>query len=122
MGCVMGSVSALRGRTVLIVEDECLIALDVADEISANGAQAVIAGSLEQALAALSSLKFGAAIIDHRLGRDDASEVIRRLEKLQVPFLIHSGYDELPAWANAPVVRKPAIRQHLMQTLSDLLG
>jgi DNA-binding response OmpR family regulator len=118
----MGSVSALRGRTVLIVEDEPLIALDVAEEVSAHGASPVIANTACDALAALSRSKFAAAIVDHRLGHEDASEVIRRLEKLQIPFVIHSGYDEVGASTNAPVVQKPAIRQHLIQTVSDLLG
>jgi DNA-binding NtrC family response regulator len=118
----MGSASALRGRTVLIVEDECLIALDVAGLISAAGAHSVITTTVEQALRALARAKFAVAIIDHRLGDDDACEVIRLLEKLRIPFLIYSGYDEAAAWANAPVVRKPATHEHLLQTVTDLLG
>jgi DNA-binding NtrC family response regulator len=118
----LGSVSALRGRTVLIVEDEYLIALDVAEQISAAGAHAVIANSPEQALSALTRKKFAVAIIDHRLGDDDAGDVIRRLEKLQVPFVIYSGCGDDSAWANAPVVRKPATSEHLIQTVTDLLG
>ena len=118
----MGSVSALRGRTVLIVEDETLIALDIAQEISAHGAHAVMVSTVAQALGVLAKTNFAVAIIDHRLGREDASQVIQHLEKLQIPFVIHSGYDEVAAWANAPVVRKPALRQHLIQTVSDLLG
>jgi DNA-binding response OmpR family regulator len=118
----MGSVSALRGRVILIVEDEPLIALDIAEQVSAHGAHVMMASTVEQALSALARVKFAVAIIDHRLGHEDASEVIRRLEKLQTPFLIYSGYDEVAAWANAPVVRKPATGRHLMQTVCDLLG
>jgi hypothetical protein len=65
---------------------------------------------------------FAVAIIDHRLGDDDAREVIRRLEKLQIPYVIYSGCSDDPAWANAPVVQKPATREHLIQTVTDLLG
>jgi DNA-binding response OmpR family regulator len=119
--CVMGSVSALRGRAVPIVEDESLIALDLA-AIAAQGGHALVASTVDQALSALSRVKFAAAIIDHRLGREDATEVIRRLEKLKTPFIIHSGYDAVEALAKAPLVRKPAIRQHLIATVSDLLG
>jgi DNA-binding NtrC family response regulator len=118
----MGSVSALRGRFVLVVEDESLVALDIADEVSANGGHPLVAGTVQAALAALSRVKFAVAIVDHRLRGEDASEIIRRLEKLQIPFVIHSGYEDVAAWANAPVVRKPALRQHLIQTVSDLLG
>jgi DNA-binding response OmpR family regulator len=116
----MGSVSALRGRVILIVEDEPLIALDMAEQIAAHRAHVMMASSVEQALSALARVKFAVAIIDHRLGREDACEVIRCLEKLQVPFLIHSGYAE--AGANAPMVRKPATSRHLTQTVCDLLG
>jgi CheY-like chemotaxis protein len=119
--CVMGSASELRGRTVLVVEDECLIALDIAEQLAAAGARTVVAGTSQQALTALTRMKFAAAIVDHRLGDDDACEVIRRLEKLQIPFLIHSGYEEIEAWANAPVVAKPAAREHLIQTVADLI-
>jgi DNA-binding NtrC family response regulator len=118
---MMGSVSALRGRFVLIVEDEALIALDIAEEVSAHGAHACVTSTVCEALSALSRLKFAVAIVDHRLRGEDASEVIRRLEKLEIPFLIYSGYEEIEAWVGVPVVRKPAVRHHLMQTLSDLL-
>jgi DNA-binding response OmpR family regulator len=118
----MGSVSALRGRLVLIVEDEAVISFDVAADVSANGGHPMVASSVQEALSILSRVKFAVAIVDHRLGRDDASEVIRRLAALQVPFVIHSGYDDDVAWADAPIVRKPAIGQNLIQTVSDLLG
>jgi DNA-binding NtrC family response regulator len=103
----MGSVSALRGRTVLIVEDETLIALDIAQEISAHGAHAMMVSTVAQALGALGKTKFAVAIIDHRLGREDASQVIQRLEKLQIPFVIHSGYDEVAAWPMRPWCANP---------------
>jgi CheY-like chemotaxis protein len=106
---MMGSVSALRGRVILIVEDEPLIALDMAEQVAAHGAHAMVANTVEEALSALARVKFAVAIIDHRLGREDASEVIRRLEQLQTPFLIHSGYGWRSAdltGAEAPKVRR----------------
>lgn len=118
----MSSASPMRGRFLLIVEDEPLIALDVAEEISACGGRTVVVSSVRDALSALSRVKFAAAIVDHRLGPDDASEVIRRLELLQTPYVIHTGYEEVESWARVPVVRKPAVSQHLMQTVSDLIA
>jgi DNA-binding response OmpR family regulator len=119
---VVGSVSALRGRTVLIVEDEPLLALDIAEEVSANGAQAVVANGVQEALSALSRVRFAIAIVDHRLRGEDAAQVIRRLKDLQTPLVIYTGYDVVAASAGAPVVHKPATTQHLMQTVCDLLG
>lgn len=106
---------------MLIVEDEPLIALDIAEEVSAHGAHACITSTVDEALSAISRITFNVAVVDHRLRGEDATEVIRRLETLQIPYVIHSGYEDVEAWTGVPVVRKPAIRRHLVQTISDLL-
>lgn len=117
----MGSVSALHDRFVLIVEDEPLVALDLADEVMSSGGRSLVARTAGEALRALATMKFAVAIIDHQLGDEDASPVIQRLEKLQTPFIIYSGYDGAAAWGDARVLRKPAARQHLVQSISDLI-
>jgi DNA-binding response OmpR family regulator len=117
----MGSVSALRGRVVLIVEDEPLVALDIAEEVSAHGAHSLIVSTVQEALGALKRVKCAAAIVDQVFGAEDATEVFRVLEKLQTPFVIYSGYDEIDAWDGMPVIRKPAVRDHLMQAVIDLV-
>lgn len=44
------------------------------------------------------------------------------LEKLQIHYLIYSGCSAASAWASAPLVQKPATREHLIPTITDLLG
>lgn len=117
---VMGSASALLGRAVLILEDEPLIAMDIAAQVSASGAHSVVTNTVQQALSALVRIKFAAAVIDYRLGDGTAWVVIQRLKDSQIPFVIYSG-DE-GASASGPVVSKPAIEGHLVQAISELLG
>lgn len=95
--------------------------MEIAEEVSDNGAYALVANSVPDALSALSRLKFGVAIIDHHLRGEDATEVIHRLQTLQIPFVIYTGCDEVGACPNAPIVHKPAARAHLMQTVCDAL-
>jgi DNA-binding response OmpR family regulator len=117
----MGSVSALRGRFFLIVEDDLRVALDLSDEIEAHGGYAVVAYTAKDALELMARLKCAAAIIDHSLGAD-ACEVGRRLTSMRVPFVLHSSSEEVgDDWLEAPMVRKPAIMHHLLETVCDLL-
>jgi len=118
----VGSASALRGRFFLIVEDEPLIALDIASEIEAQGGYTLIAGSGSEAIDLLRKVKCAAAILDHRLSDGDAQAVGRVLTKMQIPFVIYSGLDTVrDGWPDAPIVRKPALTEHLLQTVLDLL-
>ena len=47
--CVMGSVNPLLGRSVLIVEDEPLIALDLHDTLHKAGATILAATTIKEA-------------------------------------------------------------------------
>ena len=118
----MRSVPALHDCLVLILEDEPLIALDLAEEVAAHGGRPVVTCTVGQALSALSRVKFGAAIIDHLHGHDGTSaEVVECLHKLHTPFVVYSGYDEPGHWGDAPVVSKPAAQEHLMHIVEKVL-
>ncbi len=73
-------VGQLVGRLVLVVEDEPLVALDVADCLKAAGAQVVIARTLADALRESASADLSAAVLDHGLHDGDTSEVCERLK------------------------------------------
>jgi DNA-binding response OmpR family regulator len=61
----------LAGRSILIVEDEPLIALDIQRGFEAAGARVMTMRSLQTALAAVEDPDLSAAILDHALGKDD---------------------------------------------------
>jgi DNA-binding NtrC family response regulator len=113
----------LAGRTVLIVEDETLIALDLAITLESEGARVISASVLEDALIKCDTPGLSAVILDHKLHHDDTSAVCEKLEKLRIPFVIYSGYAELEgACGRAEIVSKPATPTALLVALSGVLA
>jgi DNA-binding response OmpR family regulator len=116
--------ASLHGCFVLVVEDEALIALDIAQGFRAAGAEVAISRTLEDAMKQADLPNLTAAVIDHAL-RDGltTSDVCAKLKKRNVPFIVYSGYDELEgACASGELVRKPATPQMLVITLQGVLA
>lgn len=114
--------SNLSGSTILLVEDELLISMDISDALHDVGAIVHACMSVTQALASLGEMNFSAAVIDYRLGDGDAGELCQRLTDLGVPFVIYSGYREVDEvcrkWG---VIPKPASPQALIARVIALL-
>jgi CheY-like chemotaxis protein len=88
---------ALRGMRLLIVEDEYLIAADLAIALEEQGA-AVLGpvGSVADAIALIAAEDtFDAAVLDINLGRERAWPIADELRRRGVPFIFATGYD---AW------------------------
>lgn len=118
----MASASPLRRRAILIVEDEPLIALDLATELRACGALTFTANSVRAARRLLARHGFSIAVLDYRLGNESADTLRDQLNKLGIPFVVYSGYEEAArAWPEAVIVHKPAAMQHLIETIGELL-
>jgi DNA-binding response OmpR family regulator len=71
----------LAGRSILIVEDEPLIALDVATAFKKFGADVTTTGHLKQALVLVEVEGWSAAIVDHTLNDGDSETLFRRLKE-----------------------------------------
>jgi DNA-binding response OmpR family regulator len=111
----------LVGRSILIVEDEPLIALDVAEALISAGARVVTAGTLQEALSAAEEPNLSAAILDHGLKDGDSSQVCTRLMERNIPFVIYSGFSKLDgACRSGVLVTKPAHPQMLVITIEGL--
>ena len=80
---VMGSVNPLLGRSVLIVEDEPLIALDLHDTLHKAGASILAAITIKEALELIARAQICAAIVDVSLGGHDCSSLCAALAKRQ---------------------------------------
>jgi DNA-binding response OmpR family regulator len=117
--------ASLTGCLILICEDEPLIALDIANAFTNEGARVVTALSLRDALVAVENSGLSAAILDHKLKDGDSSQLCERLKELNVPFVLHSlhsGFTHLGgAWADAVHVPKPASSAVLVTTIVGLL-
>ncbi len=101
--------AALTGHSILVVEDEPLIALDIAETLQGAGASAVIAHSLSQAVQLVELRHISAAVVDFLLDDSDTERLCEMLSDRAIPFVLYSGYDRSQeAWQRGVQVSKPA--------------
>jgi CheY-like chemotaxis protein len=78
---------------ILVVDDEPLIAMMIADWLAEQGLETLgPAHSVAQALALLESETADAAILDVSLGNDDSYEVAEVLSAKNIPFAFATGH------------------------------
>jgi len=97
---------------ILIVEDELLIALALADAVEECAGTVVgPVATVAEALALMDTRSIAAAVLDAQLVDRDVTPVALRLFEQGVPFVIHTGTGlpvELAALLpNVPVAMKP---------------
>lgn len=117
----------LCGYTILLVEDEALVAMELAAVLREQGCQVLgAASSVDRALALLATQQPDAALLDLNLSGTSASPVARALNERGVPFFVMSGYGQAQAgeeelgevrWLGKPVNHGELIRA-LKQTLT----
>ena len=116
---------APRGRrlSVLVVEDEFLIALDLETILQTHGHTVVgLVGTVESALALLDDARPDVAVLDVNLRGKPAVPVAQRLRTLQIPFVVASAnascdFDGGEALAEADNVGKPIPPRRLLDAL-----
>ena len=116
--------AALAGCTVLVVEDEPLVALDIADAFKGAGAQVIVSRTLQDALRQAATANLTAAVIDHALHDGvTTSDVCAQLKERDIPFIVYSGFSKLEgACAEGELVHKPASPEMLLATLQGVLA
>jgi|KBSSwiStaDraftv2_1062776.scaffolds.fasta_scaffold45168_3 CheY-like chemotaxis protein len=114
----------LSGRSILIVEDEPLIALEIHAAFNAAGASITSAADTQEALRMIDVPGLSAAVVDINLGRDDCSVVCERLSRNGIPFVFYTG-DARPEimlkWPNAPVLTKLADKERIVEVVAGVL-
>ena len=112
----------LQGRWILVVEDQSLVALDIADSLTKAGATVLSAATLEAGLPLAEHPYLAAAILDFGLRDGDSGVLCARLTERGIPFVVYTGYEEVHESCRAGVlVRKPALPDTLMKTVAHLL-
>jgi CheY-like chemotaxis protein len=88
--------SPLRDRRILVVEDEYLIAMSLADALENAGSVVVgPAPSVDKAIQTIDSEPhIDAAVVDVNLGGVLAYAVADRLIARKIPFVFTSGYED----------------------------
>src|SRR5262245_7610159 len=116
------SSASLAGCSILVCEDEPLIALSIADAFTGAGARVATARSFASALIAVENEVPSAVILDHTLSDGESSQFRKRLKQRNIPYVLHSGYSKLDgACSNAVLVRKPANPDVLVTAVLGLL-
>lgn len=120
--------NSLRGRRILVVEDEALVAMLIETGLRDAGASVVgPANSVDEALSLIEeSAQTGgldAAVLDINLKGCTVTPVADRLAAFDVPFVFGTGYDQ--AWAReidtaAPVLTKPFSADALVDAIRGL--
>lgn len=91
--------SSLSGLLVLVVEDEALIAMVVADTLAGEDATVLgPAATVAAALRLMGRTPPHLAVVDVNLGGEMSTPVALALQRLAIPFLVTTGYqpDALP--------------------------
>ena len=112
----------LGGRSVLVVEDDPIIAMDILRGLEAAGASVSKARTLCDALTKVECPDLSAAVLDHALNDGDASQICERLDQRNIPFVLYSGYDYVEGpCSEGEHVRKPVRPEVLVAAVVDLL-
>jgi CheY-like chemotaxis protein len=110
---------------VLLVEDNYIIALDLAELVRESGAEPVgPVASVRDALAKVDEGGVEAAILDINLGEENALGLAGVLRERAIPFAFATGYspDDVlpPEQAGVPVLAKPYSAAEVRATLEQL--
>ena len=112
----------LDAQTILVVEDEPFILLEIQRILEEVGACVLTARSVREALALLAAEPVTASILDYRLQGGTADDLCHQLTARKIPFVIYSGYSnvegECKRWE---IVSKPADPQLLVARVLNVL-
>jgi CheY-like chemotaxis protein len=114
-------------RSVLLVEDEVMIRMMVADMLSDLGySVAAEAGDIDEAVRLVQATEFDIAILDVNVNGKVISPVAEAVQLSGRPFIFATGYgsDGLPEkFRDSPTLQKPfqmeTLRRALENTLKD---
>ena len=114
----------LEGLSVLIIEDEVLIAMMLLNEIERAGGTPI--GPVTSVAAALKEIESGSAdvaLVDGKLIDGSAADLAAALAGRRIPYVVVSGYEEanLPApLQGAPFIAKPISLPLLIEAIKGV--
>ncbi|MCF6114340.1 response regulator [Mesorhizobium muleiense] len=110
---------------VLVVEDEWLIAEDIAAYLRASGHKVIgPAPSVAAALRLIRENHVDAALLDVQLHGETSLAIAEELQTRQIPFACLTGFgprDVPPGFAGSKFVRKPADQAAILSALAELV-
>jgi DNA-binding response OmpR family regulator len=123
----MNDNNPLSGVTVLVVEDDLMLAMDLEATLVGAGAVVVdVRHTLDDGMARAEADDFAVAILDFSLGSDSVTPLARRLARRGVPFILYTGMQRgeprLTEWRDYPIVEKPASPNMLVSAIRTMLA
>ena len=113
----------LRGQSILVVENELLIAMDIVRALEGAGANATMTTTARHAMILAEHDGLAGAIMDHGLSDCDSTAICARLKERGIPYISYSGYEPVTgADPDAPWITKPISMNVLMKAMEDLLA
>ena len=116
----------LRGKRVLLVEDQLLIAMDLERILDTQGPRGIdTVASVTEALQRLEKVSPDLAILDVNLGGETSALIADELARRGIPFAFATGYSDrslIPErFGAAPVIRKPFTTSDVIGQVAELL-
>ena len=111
-------------RTILLLEDEALIAMDMAMDLENLGFEVIQTSTIADALSALETHEIQAAVLDLDIRGTQTTSVAEALRARRIPFLVCSGSqfaNVSEIFAGIPTVAKPFRTEELNSTLLSLM-
>ena len=116
---------SLRGKRILVVEDEALLSMDLEASLAAAGCHVVgPAATVETARKLIAHEQCDAALLDVNLSGHPVDELAAALTKHAVPFAFLTGYgrEALPrGFGEAKMLGKPFSQHEVLAMLAQLL-
>ena len=121
------TLATLSGRHILVVEDDYMIAEEIAEMLSEAGAKALgPAPTVADAIRLVAAEgRVDAALLDVNLHSERIWPVVDALLAREVPLVLSTGYDEgaiPPAYAHLPRCQKPATGRAIARALIHTLA
>src|SRR4051812_4006341 len=123
---LMNDAPNIKGSRLLVVEDEYLIAADLAASLVSLGFEVVgPVGSVAEALMLLEIDvdRLDGAVLDINLRDEPVFPVADLLKARGIPFVFTTGYDAIVvpnAYDNVPRCEKPVDEERLLRCLSEV--
>ena len=115
---------SFQGKQILVLEDDALLAMDMEDFLSDLGVNVVgPVSNIGAALEKINDTNLDGAVIDLNLRGELSLPVIEELKAANIPFVICSGYAEIPGVRaqldGLTVVSKPCDFDNLSRVLAN---
>lgn len=114
-------------KTILIVEDDPFIAMDLEDTFDACGFKVIgPVADVNTGLKVLKETSPDIAMLDYNLGRETSIEIARELSQQNIPYFFLSGQiksvivdHDIPP---QPVIAKPYVPDHLIRIVEGMMA